>query len=241
MECDLVQNKFLILLAQTEEAHRYKRDTTRRIEELTRFYGVGLTVLCGVMTLPYVANFDGPKAVFVLFGSLFLYLLGLATFMRAVNIKTQTAQHTAWQKSAEYSVVKMAFPENTASEKPVINCDHGGPFEQHTAPVLMLFSIFNSFILMVSTVSLVYLITTEILQLSGTPTWWHKLIYVVPTSIVFFVSLGLCLYHFLTSRRDARRESKKVLERSLMIEPDLILRQTELEFLSARTNTPPRR
>lgn len=151
MKEDIDKLKVEMLQAEVEEAHRYKRDTTRRTERVTVFYVTAAGALGGVAVVPFAFELKvAEPAAFVLFGTFILFWLGLITYMRLVNIKVQAAQHTAWQEGTTYALVSLVAPERLPSRKPSLPTHAGSPFEEHTMPALHLFAILNGLVLAIA-------------------------------------------------------------------------------------------
>lgn len=154
------------LLATYGEANTYLRDTSRRIEEHVRFYLTGATALLGAIAYPFFTNSPALLIRIVLALATFaLFTLGVVTFLRLISIKTQATQHTAWLKGIEYSLYRLGFGEHIMVKRPQAPRKPSGPFSRFIVMILLLFGVYNSFVIWVS----ISLATSVLFEFVGYP------------------------------------------------------------------------
>jgi len=147
---------FQALQASLEEAHRYLRDVSRRIEEHVRFYLTVATASVGAIAYPFAAGATSmsTKAVLCL-GTGALYGFGVIAFTRLISLKTQATQHTARKVAAEYNLLRMAFGDNVPRTRPETPQAPSGPFSREVVLILTIFYLCNSVVFSVFVVALI--------------------------------------------------------------------------------------
>ena len=204
---------FQALLASVEEANRYLRDVSRRIEVQIRFYITGVTALVGAIAYPFAAGSTSmfTKAV-VCVGSFGLYGLGVITFLRLVQMKVQAMSHTAWQKGAEYCVLRMAFGESGGVKSPKTPEPTSGPFSKEVVFMLRVFYLLNGVILSICVTAVVSALLEATKHSGFRPSGLRFLVYGIPGALGFVSSLLLLRQRLEKGQRQGLVAYEQVLE-----------------------------
>jgi hypothetical protein len=193
-----------ILLASFEEANRYLRDTSRRIETHTRFYITLTTALVGGVGFLFITGVSSMfMGALLVLGAFALYGLGVITYLRFITIKVQATQHTAWQKASWYRMAVVVSGGSNGVRKPKILKPPSGPFSKQVVLILAMFCLFNSLVLSVGVFALVntLLAAAPHRAFHSVASW--VLVYGIPVALAFGLSSALLLRQLKTEVRRA--------------------------------------
>jgi len=217
MEKDDRELAVRVLLASYEQANNYIRDTSRRIEEHTKFYLTAATALVGAIAYAFTssttASFAKPALAL---GTFVLCGFGVVTFRRLISIKAQATQHTAWLKGVEYSLNRIAFGDQILIKRPQVPKAPSGPFPKAVVNILLSFGAYNSLIFGICVSISANILSESLGYHQSFPTTLNVLVYGLLGFLAFVISLLLHRRELNNGWRQAFADYEEVLRYAIM-------------------------